>query len=308
MNEYYLNSIKAKYNYDDKTVRALGKILPAIISYYGEEYEDLILQAVLNCRIIPCSSKETISKIKKEHNLNFKNGVSDIASIEIKGSEVCYFSDVKIEYLEDDNKYIIKDVDRLIITAHTFNYDSPKGLEVLTYGLLKLVKSFNNEFVIDENVLVKRTGFEIEKRHIVQNDDGILLNFISHEGHGLEEGFNIYDTSKVVSLILGDDYKCYDYDSIYTIARIMKETFGFKDKLNACELEGDLNKFKNIYEEENFEDECNECLLLENEMFISVTREDKNEFAQRINEKLNNNIFNKLMNIYTSIKKQKEKN
>ena len=43
-------------------------------------------------------------------------------------------------------------------------------------------------------------------------------------------------------------------------------------------------------------------------MFISVTREDKNEFAQRINEKLNNNIFNKLMNIYTSIKKQKEKN
>ena len=40
INEYYLNSIKAKYNYDDKTIRALGKILPALVTYFGEEYED----------------------------------------------------------------------------------------------------------------------------------------------------------------------------------------------------------------------------------------------------------------------------
>lgn len=306
-NEYYLNSIKAKYNYDDKTVLALAKIIPNLISYFGEEYEDLILQAILSCEIIPCSSKNTISKEKKKHSLSIKSGVLDIASIEIKGSEVCYFSDAKIDYIEDENKFVIKDVDRVIITAHTFNYDSPKGLEILTYGLVKLIKSFKDEFVIDENTLIKRTGFEVEKRHIIKDGDGIVLSLISHEGHGLEEGFNIYDTSQIVSLVLDDEYKCYDYDSIYTIARIIKETFRFKDTINSSEIGGNIDKFKEFYEKEKFEDECDNCLFLENEMFISVTREDKDELASKINEKLSKTVYDKLMNIYTNVKSKKEK-
>lgn len=303
MNEYYLTSLKNKYNYDDKTIRALEKIIPSLIEYYGKDYERIILEAIFSCRIIPCSVKQTISKIRKENILSNRYGISDIASIELKGSEVSYISDCKVEYNEEDNKYFISDIRRIITTSHTFNYDSPKGLEILTYGLCKLIKSYNNEFTIDENILIKRTGFDIEKRKIEKFDDEIILNLLSHEGHGLSEGFNIYDTSKITSLILKDEYKCYDYDSIYTIARVLKEKFNLKEEINFDEIEG-----KEIDDPliEDFKEECDMCLLLENEMFISVTREDKDEFAKRINDKLDKDIFNKLISIYESINKQKK--
>ena len=298
LEEYYLNKLKTKYNYNDKVMRALTKIIPNMIEYYGSEYETLILSALNDCEIIPCGIKETISKIKKENSLSTKLGVSDLASIEIKGSEAAYISDVKIIYNEDENKYLIKDIRRVIATSHTYNYDSPKGIEVLTYALCKLVKSYQDEFVIDENVITKRTGIELEKRHIVMDDDQIYLKLLSHEGHGLEEGFNIYDTSNIVSLVLKDKYRCYDYDSIYGIARILKEKFNFKDMINRAELTGDIGELKSKYDTVSFEDECDTCLFLENEMFISVTREDKNEFALRINDKLNKDIFSKLIEIY----------
>ena len=134
MNEYYLDSLKNKYNYDDKTIRALEKIIPCLIEYYGKEYERIILEAILSCKIIPCSMKQTISKIKRDNIISNKYGISDIASIEIKGSEVSYISDCRVEYDEDENKYFISDIRRIIATSHTYNYDSPKGIEILVYG------------------------------------------------------------------------------------------------------------------------------------------------------------------------------
>ena len=41
-------------------------------------------------------------------------------------------------------------------------------------------------------------------------------------------------------------------------------------------------------------------------MFISITREDKDELAKKINDKLDKDIFNKLISIYENIKKQKK--
>lgn len=308
MIDEYLIKLKEKYSYDDKTVSALSKIIPNMIKYYGNDYEDLILNAIFDCEIIPCNLKETISKIKSLNSLSNKIGVSDIASIEIKGSESSYISDVLITYDDLSNKYNISKVNRVIATSHTYNYDSPKGLEVLTYALCKLVKSYNNEFEIDENILVKRTGLEVEKRHILKEEDSIYLDLISHIGHGLEEGLNIYDTSCIVSLILQDEYKCYDYDSIYMIAKVLKEKFNLKETLNNVELTGNFSLLNKNYEEDNLKEECDMCLFLENEMFISVTREDKDDLALKINNKLNKDVFKKLIDIYIdSNSKQKEK-
>ena len=62
----FLEKLKEKYNYNDKTVTALGKIIPSLIEYYGDHYETLILEAILNCEIIPCNSYQTIAKVFKE--------------------------------------------------------------------------------------------------------------------------------------------------------------------------------------------------------------------------------------------------
>ena len=62
----------------------------------------------------------------------------------------------------------------------------------------------------------------------------------------------------------------------------------------------DLNKFEKLSQDDEtlLLKKCDECLILEDEMFISMDREDKNDLSKRINKKLSGEIFFVLMKIY----------
>lgn len=296
----FLDKLKDKYNYDDKTIKALSLIIPEMINYYGDDYSEIILNAIFNCEIIACNSRETISKVLKERKLTKLVGSSPVSEIDVKRAESVYVPNIKISYNEENNTYDIDNIERIIVTSHTFNYDSLKGLEVLTHALCHLVKSFNNEIVIDENVLIIRNGISYEKRKIIFGDE-IFLEFIEDHGKGLEEGFNLYDTERIVSSIYKDDYKCYDFDSIYTVATILKGKYGLQKEINDYELVGDYEDFENKYGKDAMEDlstTCDKCVCLENDMLLSFTREDKDNYAKSINKILSEDIYNKLVSIY----------
>ena len=304
LDKAFFDKLNNKYNYSDKTLKALAKIIPCIISYYGEEYEYIILEAVLNTEIINCDSKQTISKVINERKLTKLIGESAFGNIDLKRAESVYMPNIKIVYNEAINTYEIDKIDRVIVTSHTFNYDSPKGLEVLTHALCHLVKSYKDEFTIKENMITIRNGLSYEERKIKYGDE-ITLEYFDEFGKGLEEGFNIFDTEMIVSMVLGDTYKCYDYDSIYTIAIILKDKYDLLKEINSYEMSGDIESFKKIYGKEaidNLSKISDDCLNIENEMFLSYTREDKDNFASMIREKLNKEAYDELVKIYKSSK------
>jgi len=304
----YLEKLKTRYNYDDKTIKALSLVIPEILNYYGEDYSDIILNAIYNCQIIACNSHETISKVLRERKLTPMIGSSPVSEIDIKRAESVYVPNIKISYDSENNSYNIDKVDRIIVTSHTFNFDSLKGLEVLTHALCHLVKGFNDELTIEENVLTIRNGISYEKRKIVY-DNEIFLDFIEDYGKGLEEGFNLYDTDKIVSAVYKENYKSYDFDSIYTIATILKEKYNLKKEINSYELIGDYENFEKKYSADVIKDlcsTCDTCVCLENDMLLSFSREEKNNYAKNINKILSDNAYNKLVSIYEQ--KQKTKN
>lgn len=310
LDKKYFDKLKEKYNYNEKTIRALAKIIPNIIQYYGEEYEPLILNAILDSKIVPCNSYQTINKISKENKLTLVTGTPSIQDIDLMRNEGAYISSVLIKYDENNNAYYIDKTNRVVVTSHTFNYDSPKGLEVLTYALLRLVKSYKNEYEIKENILIKRCGISEEISKIIKDGENIYLEIDSDINKGLEEGFTLYDTEKIVSYALLDNYKCYDYHTIFTIADILKDKFKLREKINSYELEGNIEKF-NILCNNNMESlslKCNECLSLEQEMFLSMIRKDKDELANIINKKLTGDIYSLLINVYENNKKEVIKN
>lgn len=308
-NDVYIDKLIKKYSYNNKTVNALKKIVPKLIEYYGEEYEEIILDAIYSCEIIACNSFQTISKIEKEKKLINKKDQNPLKEINLKRNESTYISDVKISYDEMTNTYNIDKISRTIATSHTFNYDSPKGLEVLTYALCKLVKSYHKEYEIDENKLIKRSGLQKEENSIIKDKEEIYLITNEETGIGLEEGLTIYDTEQIVSLVLKDNYKCYDYDSVYTIAQILKEKFDLLDKINYAEITKDTKELEELCNElEKLKTKSDECFNLEHEMFISMYREEKDNLAKQINNKLGKDIYNVLINVYNTSKKELIKN
>lgn len=305
----FLEKLKEKYKYNDKTIKALSKIIPSMIRYYGEDYEDIILDAIFNCKIIPCNSHQTISNVLKEKKLTKMIGTSPVSDIDIKRGESVYVPNIKISYDETNNSYEIDEINRIIVTSHTFNYDSLKGLEVLTYALCRLVKSYKNEFTIDENYITIRSGISFEKRKIIYDNETIFLNFEEDYAKGLEEGFNLYDTEAIVSSIYEDSYKCYDFDSIYTVALILKSKYDLKKEIDSYELTGSIDVFQKEYGQDvvdNLALICDKCVNLENEMYLSFTRSDKDKYAKSINKLLNKDMYDILVSIYKN--RQKIKN
>ena len=297
-NIFYEN-LRKRYNYNDKTIKALSIIVPKIISYYGHEHIETILNALLNCEIIPCSSEDTISSVMDRLE---RDNISFYTDIDLKKGESLYTSSVNISYNELKNKYEIENIDRVIITSHTHNFDSLKGQEILTHAICHLIKSYNNEFEIDENNLIVRNGISYDKYKIIYNEKDISLEFIETFALSLEEGFTIYDTEKIVSLICNDNYKCYDYNSIYNIAFVLKDRYKMQKEINDYEMYGNYNDFYKKYGNDNIEkisSISDEALEIENEMIMTYTKEDKDLLKDLLDKKLNDDAYNSLIDIYT---------
>ena len=58
----YLIKLKEKYNYTDKLIEALRKIIPALIELYGEDKSNLIFDAIYNCEIKFIDEKDDKNK------------------------------------------------------------------------------------------------------------------------------------------------------------------------------------------------------------------------------------------------------
>ena len=304
----FINKLKDKYNYDEKTIKALSLIIPALIKYYGEEYTDIILGAIFNCEIIYCNSHQTISQVLNDRKLTKSVGGSPVSDIDIKRAESVYVPNVKIVYNKETNSYEIAKIDRIIVTSHTYNYDSLKGLEVLTRAICRLIKSYNEEIVIDENTITTRYGIAHEKRKIIY-DDEITLDFIEDYGKGIEEGLTQYDTEKIVSSIYSNNYKCYGYNSVYTIASILKDTYHLERDINDYEIIGKPEELEKEYGKENIDnlcEMCDKCINLENDMLLAFTREDKNNYAIGLNKLLGDSVYNTLVSIYKNSQKAKK--
>ena len=295
MDNTFLEGLRKRYDYDDKTIKALSLIMPKLIEYYGKEYENLIMNALSETRIIPCSSKETISTVLRRE----KNGFSFCSDIDLKRAESIYAAFVNIDYEEESNSYKISDVKRVIVTNHKFNYDSLKGIEILTHAICHLIKSYKDEFTIFENTITYRSGLSYETRKIIYGEEDLLL--IEEYGQSLEEGFNLLDTEKIVSKICMDEYKSYDFNSIHTVALILKDKYRFEKEINSFEIKGDLEGFRKRFGErsvDNLSLLCNDCLLLENDMLLSYSRDDKDYLANRLNTILTNEVYDNLVNMY----------
>lgn len=300
----YLNELDSFYSYDIRTKNALKKIIPCMIKYYGSEYENIILSAIRDCEIIHCDSFQTISKVLNSNDLND-------TFYDLKSNDGIYLSKPDIVYDDVNNEFVVKDINRKIVVSHTYNFDSPKGLEVLSLQLCSLVKSYYKEYIIHDNILQKNNGLAVTNQKINYNDGNISLEFLDSSNYSLEEGMNYYDTERIVSDVLNDKYKCYGFDSIYSIAMILKEKYKLKSIINRAEILKDILTLKKIYNVDSDDFDklsvlTDNCYELEEKMIVySMTREEKDKIRAELINLLSKDVYNCLIK-YISLDNKKE--
>ncbi len=290
----FLDKLNRLYNYDQKTMNALGKIIPCLVDYYGKEYKSLIYSAIESCEILLCSSYDTVTSIIDKNTLSTLVLEDILNENDDRYGTGLYFSSPMVIYDNLSNKFKISKINRKIIISHTYNLDSPKGIEILTYSLCSLIKSYVNEYEIVDNYIYKRTGFYKECRKIELVNDKCVLRYVSSSGIGFEKGLNIYDTDRIVSMVLNDNYNCYLYNSLSVISYILKEKLKLNNEILSSEINNSL-EFVTIYNDDlynNLLNLCDECMVIEQNMLIyDVTREEKDRTLKALSLKLNNDVY-----------------
>lgn len=232
----FFDKLQEKYNYDEKQLKAIKKIVPAMIDYYGEKYSSIILDFMMRTKIINCSSEETISMVEaKVRNLKYNDTKGLLKEPEsIRSAK--YVSEPQVYFDTLLNNYVITGVNRFIILAHTYNLDSAKGLASLTKELCRGVKSYYLEYQLDNNKIVHRVGIKKELLE-VSGQDHVSLTLMGEKNTGCEEGLIAYDVEAIVGMILNDKYENFDYNTIKRVAYTLNDDLGLQDIIKESEFE-----------------------------------------------------------------------
>lgn len=223
-----IEELKEKYDYDEELLGALKKIIPAIEEHYGEEYKQLIHDAILSCNIhIQQKISEQPQKYLEE-NLPTKehDAVLGVAAALYTSAPVI-MSDGNIE------------VNRVIYLRHTCkDLSENKNLSILVHEITHLIKSYKDEYTMQDGALVQRCGISVS--YLEKNEDTGKFKDKSVERTGIEEALNCYDEGKIMSIITGE--KCYghSYKEISEITDLLMENNKtFREAFKSSLLNGD---------------------------------------------------------------------
>ena len=263
--EILISDLKSKYNYSNKLLNALRKIVPNLVAYYGSSIENVLYHALLATEIVLCNSYETISILltnldKFDRKDNVKPNLKTISNY--------YYSYPVVRYDELLATYVIKEVTRKIYISHTYNIDSPRGLAALVRTILTLLRSFSKEYRIIDDKLLKRTGLAKEEYKIINNYGKISFDLLKISNLALEEGCECLEEEEIVSKIISDKYQLLDYQLLKSSLAIMYNSLKLRDVFLKAVFSCDPTLIKKRYDlEEGLFDELsslfNEVLRLE---------------------------------------------
>lgn len=180
----YLENLKIKYNYDDKLMAFLEKAIPAIIKFYGKEYEPLILEAIENCEIHIQDLKEnTDDYLNSYFNTNKKWKVPFVAG-------AFYHKEFSV-----NGGLTAKNIVYIRSSRYMpFEYNENK-MDSIIHEICHLVKGYKKEKLINGKIF---------------DSSGLMKDVYTIDGEneitalmGLEEALNCIETAYIMETVTG---------------------------------------------------------------------------------------------------------
>lgn len=197
-----IERLKEKYNYSEELCIFLEKAIPAILSYYGEDKQELLEKTLLDCEIHIQDKNESTKDYLNEYFDTDKEWKIPPIATAFQHREI----------IKDDNTYHSKS----IIYLRRINIDKDINLEdkniqsTLIHEICHSLKT-RTELEEKEGMIINKTGLCKEKYYIDETGE---IKEDKEEKLGLEEALNTYAEEKIMSFMNNEDYKTTTYSHL----------------------------------------------------------------------------------------------
>lgn len=194
MNEY-LKKLQEEYGYSKELTEVLGNIIPAFVEHFGQENEQLILDAISSCEIHMQEEKE-----KPEEYLSEFFPDKDIEKLPTMAR--AFYESMPI--INNDNIS-----SKRLIYMRNSDLQSETTITTLVHEMGHLIKAYDKEYLEVDGKIQKRDGISTT----IMTKDKETGKYISKEesNTAIEEAINCYDEEKIMSIILDREFADVNY-------------------------------------------------------------------------------------------------
>lgn len=240
MNDY-MYRLKNKYGYSDELLNFLSELIPYLIIYYGEEYKDIILEALMNCEIHFQNEGENpkifLNKYfntDEEWNIPFSAGAFYRKKIDLKNNQL-------------SEKSIIYIVTRVDECYFPFRFDNDRHIDKLIHEILHLIKGYG-KLKIEEDHIIDSSGL---RKDFYKYDPSGVITFNKHQNNGIEEALNCAEASQILEMMTGRKQEIQGYTEAGEIAKVLLENDVFTQTIRKSQFSGDDSWIQFLGEEQS---------------------------------------------------------
>lgn len=197
-----IDKLKEKYNYSEELCVFLEKAIPAILSYYGEDKQELLEKTLLDTEIHLQEKNEKTKDYLNEYFDTDKEWKIPTIATAFQHREI----------FEEDNTYHSKS----IIYVRKTNINEEIDLEnkntqsIIIHEICHAIKT-KNELEENNGLIVNKTGLCEEKYYIDETGE---IKESGEDKLGLEEALNTHAEEKIMSIMNNEDYKTTTYSHL----------------------------------------------------------------------------------------------
>ena len=230
MNEY-LNNLKAKFNYSEELMTFLAQLIPAMVSYYGQEYQNVILEALYDCEIHFQEKGEN----PQEYLSNYFGENKDWEMIEMGGA--FYRKEIFLENNIVRSKPIIYVITVFYNNYKPLDFQNDNFLDMLVHEICHLVKGYG-KLKVENGKILDSTGL-MKNTYTYSLEGGVQEEIQTQVG--IEEALNVVDSMKILEMITGRKQKPRGYKQAGDAAELLLRHEDIAKVIKKSQLNGDDN-------------------------------------------------------------------
>ena len=240
MNEY-IYQLKNKYGYNDELLNFLKNLIPCLIKYYGEEYKNTILDALMSCEIHfqnkdedPKTFLNLYFNTNKEWNIPFSAGAFYHRQIYLKNNQLS----------EKNIIYIVTGGPEFYMP---FRFDNDRHVDKLIHEILHLIKGYG-KLKMEEDSITDSSGLR-KDFYNYDSSDNIILD--KHQNNGTEEAHNCVESSQILEMMTGRKQEIRGYTEAGEFAKMLLDNEEYAHAVRKSQFSGDDSWIRFLGEEQS---------------------------------------------------------